>query len=369
FILFGGELHTIPRGLRLIVPNDREGLLESQLLSEEGNHKMLTESEVPPRTETGDESLRSFMVRRFGEEALDVFGEPMLAGIYSGNPETMSMLATYPNYLNLEQKYGSVTKGTASVPPPPPTKREGPTSFFTSLVGGMSELVDVLHSKLTGDIRIGQGVTRIDPDGTVHTTISEAIAAEAVILTVTAPVASELLAETLPELSHSFQEFHTTSTGTISFGYKTDELPHPLDGFGFVVSAKEPTHLQACTWSSTKLSGRAPEGYSLLRVFVGGHRHPEDLALSDEELIDLGQAELRKIMGITAEPVVSRVFRWNEANPQYEVGHLERVAKIRLQAPAWLQLAGAPYGGVGIPDCIQQGRNAAKNIVSALTPA
>jgi oxygen-dependent protoporphyrinogen oxidase len=233
----------------------------------------------------------------------------------------------------------------------------------------MSELIDVLHSKLTGEVRIGQGITRIDPDGTVYTTTGEVIATEAVILTVTAPVASELLAQSVPELSRSFQELHTTSTGTISFGYKTDELPRPLDGFGFVVSAKEPTHLQACTWSSTKMSGRAPEGYSLLRVFVGGHRHPEDMALSDDELIALGRAELRKIMGITAEPVVTQVFRWNEANPQYEVGHLERVTKIKSQAPSWLHLAGAPYGGVGIPDCIRQGRTAATEIATALKPA
>jgi protoporphyrinogen/coproporphyrinogen III oxidase len=369
FILSNGQLHTLPRGLRLIVPTDPEGLMESNLLSEEGKRKMLAEPEVPPRTETGDESMASFISRRFGQEALDIFATPLLAGIYSADPSTMSMEAYYPNYLQMEKKYGSVTVGSKQAPPPPPSaKSEGPKSMFASFRTGMSELVEGIQAKLTGQIRIGEGAASIDVDGTVHTTKGDSIAAEAVILTVPAWIAAGLVESWLPEVAQTLGTYRAVSSATVSLGFKISDLnPDVMNGFGFIVPPTEPTNLVACTWSSTKLSGRAPEGYALLRVFLGGYRHPDHLALSDEEAIALARAELKKTMGLTAEPVITRVYRWQQANPQYEVGHVERTARVKSMCPSWLFLGGSAFDGVGVPDCISQARATAKRVAASLS--
>ncbi len=369
YILRGGELHLMPRGMRLLVPTDPDGLMESVLLSEEGKRQMLGETEVPPRVETGDESLASFVRRRFGQEALDVFGEPLLAGIYTGNPETLSMEATFPNYLTLERSYGSVTRGTLNAPPPK-AGPDTPATAFVSLKGGMFEMIEGLQAALTGDIRLGQKVTRIEVSEpnkpAVHLASGEVLRPDAVILTVPARVAHGLVGEFVPELSQALQEVRTLSSATISLGFKESDLPRPLDGFGFVVAGNEPTHLLASTWSSTKLAGRAPEGYVLLRVFIGGHRCESDVNRSDEELIGLARAELKKVLGIQAAPVISRIFRWHNANTQYEVGHAQRVAAFKALCPPCLHLTGSTYGGVGIPDCVRQGRETARQVVASL---
>ncbi len=362
YILRGGKLHLMPRGLRLIVPLDPQGLMESTVLSEEGKRRMLAEVDVPPRQDPADESLAAFVRRRFGEEALEVFGDSLLAGIHVGDPETLSMQATFPNYVHLERTYGSVIRGTQQANPPSPVP-DMPKTAFVSLRGGMLELVETLQAQLTGDIQVGQTVTRLEPNGTggarVITRTGKNLTADAIILTVPAHA---LFTSSLPELARLFQMMHTASSGTISLGYRADEIDHPLDGFGFVIPKREPTRLMACTWSSSKLDTRAPDGHVLIRVFVGGHGREDDLALTDDQLVALARDELRRIMGIQVAPVISRVFRYQNANPQYEVGHLDRVQQMKTLCPPWLTLAGCTFGGVGIPDCVRQGREAARQL-------
>ena len=364
YVLYGGKLHLFPRGLKLIVPTDPDGLLESDLLSEAGKRRMLAEATIPPRVETGDESLASFVRRRFGDEALEVFGQPLLAGIYVGNPEVLSMQATFPGYLNLEQKYGSVIRGTLEAKPPalPPN---APTTAFASLRHGMQQMVEGLQAKLSDHVQLNQAVTRIDSDRTIYTSTNQKFKPNAIIMTTAARTAHKLVQHISPQVGEALGKVKTVSSATISLGYRTEDLPRPLDGFGFVVAGTENSHLLASTWSSTKLSGRAPAGHVLLRVFVGGHRQESDVALSDEELIALARAELKTLLDIKAAPVISRIFRWRDANTQYEVGHLERVAEYRAACPPWLTLVGSPYGGVGIPDCVRQGREAAINIANS----
>lgn len=361
YVLYGGKLHLFPPGLKLIVPTDPDGLLASDLLSDEGKRRMLAEVAIPPRVETGDESLASFVRRRFGSEALEVFGQPLLAGIYVGNPEVLSMQATFPGYLSLEQKYGSVIRGTLEAKPPalPPN---APATAFVSLRYGIQQLIEGLQAKLADHVRLNQAVTRIDADRTIYTSTNQKFKPDAVIITSAAHTAHKLVQHLAPQLGQALGKVRTVSSATISLGYRSEDLPRPLDGFGFVVAGTEKSHLLASTWSSTKLAGRAPGGYVLLRVFVGGHRQESDVSLSDEEMVALARAELKKLMEIEAAPVISRVFRWRDANTQYEVGHLERVAQYKAMCPAWLTLVGSPYGGVGIPDCVRQGREAAKNI-------
>ncbi len=365
YVLRGGRLHPMPRGMRLIVPLDAAGLLESDLLSPEGKGRMLAEPEIPARQEAGDESLASFVRRRFGEEALEVFGNSLLAGIHVGDSERLSLQATFPNYAALESAHGSITRAALAAAPAPGAAG-APSSMFVSFPSGVSELVEGLQAHLTGDLRTGTAVSRLDPDGVLRTGTGEVIKAGAVVLTVPPGQAGDLLREIAPELAWELGVLRTESSATVSLGFRAEQVGRPLDGFGFVVPHSEPTHLLACTWSSTKLPHRAPEGHVLLRAFFGGPWHGSDVAVPDDELVDLALDELRPLLDIGGAPVLSRVFRWSDANPQYDVGHLERVARLRSLCPPWLHLAGCAYGGVGIPDCVRQGREAARDALRGL---
>ncbi len=367
FVLRNGKLHLMPRGMRLMVPLDPAGLLESSLFSEEGKQRMLAETAIPDGTTGSDESLASFVRRRFGEEALEVLGEPLLAGIHTADPETLSMQATFPHYLTMEHSQGSLTtamrQAEAITSPPLPGQ---PRTAFVSLQTGVYELIEGLAAKLAGNIRLEAPVGKIGPDKMVYLASGEKIEAAGVILTTPTAQAARLLPGVSAQLSQELASIRTLSSATVSVGYRDEDLPGPLDGFGFVVAAREPTHLLASTWSSTKLPGRAPVGHALLRVFFGGHRHEADVNLPDEQLLALTKTELRQVMNIEAAPVISRIFRWHQANPQYEVGHLTLLDHLRKQSPAWLHLAGSPYEGVGIPACVLQGREAAQRIAELL---
>jgi oxygen-dependent protoporphyrinogen oxidase len=362
YILRGSKLHPMPRGMKLIVPLEPAGLLESELVSPEGKARMLAEPDIPPRTDTTDESLTAFIRRRFGEEALEVFGDSLLAGIYVADPENLSLAATFPNYMRLERAYGSVIRGMQQSEASPPLLN-APQSAFVSLRSGMAELIEGLSARLTGDIRIGQTATHIDADRTIHTSHGHKLHPDSVIISTPPAITRNLIENFAPELAHTVASIKTVSSGTISLGFRADDLDHPLNGFGFVIPRREPTRIVACTWSSTKLSGRAPQGYALIRVFIGGDGREQDVVLPDDQLITLARDELRRIMGINAEPVISRVFRWRDANPQYEVGHLERLASLESFRPPWLFLAGCAYSGVGIPDCVRQGRETAQRVI------
>ncbi|HLY27609.1 MAG TPA: protoporphyrinogen oxidase [Aggregatilineales bacterium] len=360
YVFSKGHLHPFPRGMRLIVPLDAEGLMESPLLSEQGKRRMLDEINIPAVSAATDESLASFIRRRFGEEALEIFGDSLLSGIHAADPEKLSVAAAYPDYPRLERTYGSVIRGTQSSPAPAPNP-DGPRSMFMSPRRGMGEMIDTLVGCLTGDVRVGQSVTQID-DRTVLTESGERITAAAIILTTSARVAATAVKRSLPQLADSLSAFTCISSGNVSLGFRLEDIPRPLDGTGFVIPRSEGTRIGACTWSSIKFAGRAPDGFALLRVFVGGFGREDDINLPDDELIKLALTALRNIMGIQAAPVIQRVFRWRDASPQYAVGHLERLEALRSMCPAWLVLAGSPYGGIGIPDCVGQGRLAAQQV-------
>lgn len=364
YVLRHGRLHPFPAGMRLIVPVDPAGLLASKLVSGEGKRRMLAEVDVAPRQEEGDESLASFIRRRFGEEALTLFGDSLLAGIYAGDAESLSVDATFPDFPALEREYGSVTRGVRerarNAPPPDP---DAPASVFVSFAGGLTELVDGLVAALTGDLRAYALVARITCAG-VELETDAAISADATIVTTPARIAATLIHDVAPESARELAGWTTTSTATVTLAYRRAEIEHPLDGYGFVVPRGEGTRIIACTWSSTKLPGRAPDGHALLRVFFGGARRANVLARGDDDLVACAQADLRATMGITAEPVLTRVHRWIDANPQYPVGHRDNVSRVRHTLPPWLTLAGCAYDGVGIPDSVRQGREAALAVVA-----
>ncbi len=364
YLYRGGTLYPFPKGMRLIVPVDTEAFRNSSpMLSDEGRARMLDEINIPPRMDSADESLASFVRRRFGEEALEVFGGSLLSGIHVGDPEELSISATFPDYPKMEREHGSLIRALQSQPTPKPHF----SAAFVSPTAGMSAFPAAIAKKLTGDVRLNSSVACVYPNQSVQLKSGERMHTDGVILTTPTRTAASLITPISTELMMMLSLAKANSSGTITLGYRADDLNYSLDGYGFVIPRTEPTHITACTWSSTKLAGRAPEGYALLRVFVGGSGERErDMDLNDQALIALAVRELQMIMGIDAIPVLTRVNRWRNASPQYEVGHLERVAQMQSLCPPWLSLAGCSYDGVGVPDCVRQGRAAAANLSEML---
>jgi len=365
YILKGEKLHPYPKGMRLIVPVEDDGLLASKLLSEEGKRRMLAEVELQPYDAPADESLAAFVRRHFGPEALDTFGEPLLAGIHVGDPETMSVRATYPQYVEMERAHGSLIRAMRSAPPVTPDPNAPKTAFF-SLRGGTQELVDKLASRLTGNIHAGLGSLdgRLLRD-TLQKSTPEFLSA---IITTPAGTACELLKETLSGtefITRLEQLVGTRDSEVFSIGYRKDDVCHDLNGFGFVVPRSESPYVQACTWSSSKLSGRASAEHVLIRVYLQmSFTVRNDRGPAVEDRVELCRNFLQKILGIQNPPILTHARRWH--NPQYKVGHLEHLAEIESLCPPGLYLAGSSYRGVGVPDCIHQGRIAAQKATAYL---
>ena len=175
-------------------------------------------------------------------------------------------------------------------------------------------------------------------------------------------IAASLLGDVVPAAAEGLNAIRYVSTGTISLGFRQDEISHPLNGFGLVIPRSEGRPINAITWTSTKFNHRAPDGYALLRVFFGGSRSPQMMDVDDEELVDTVREQLQEIMGIKAMPVFHHIYRWFRANPQYDVGHLERVDGIEAALPGGLYVTGSPYRGIGIPDCVRQAKEVAGKV-------
>jgi len=331
---------------------------------------------IPPRREDSDESLADFIRRRLGQEALDKIAEPLMAGIHVADPERLSLQATFPRFIQLEQKYGSLIKGMlAQKARRAAGNRNGAgndkLSLFMTLRGGLRELVRALVARLEGDLLLGTGVAdlaRAQDGYQLRLADGRSLVADAVILAIPSFAAADLVSPLHPELAARLRAIRYVSTATISLGFQRAEFEHALNGFGFVVSARDKSKLMACTWTSTKFDARAPGEHVLLRAFVGGPRNEGLVDLPDEELLDLVRGELREVMGVAARPVLTRIYRWPGGNPQYDVGHLERVDQLQAIAAdlPGLYLTGSAYRGVGLPDCIQQGQATAEAVLAAI---
>lgn len=373
FVLKNGRPVPMPDGLLLIVPTRFAPFVLTPLISPLGKLRMGMDLFIPARQDDSDETLADFIERRLGREALDKLAEPLLSGIYNAEAEKQSMLATFPRFREMEKQHGSLMRGMlasgkARTAAPNPNGNNGskPLSMFMSLAGGMEQLTDALRLRLNGDCRLSTGVDTIErremgyrlalSDGTI-------LDAGAVVLAVPASAAKLLLARIAPDSATRLADIRYVSTGTISLAYKRDEIAHPLDGFGVVIPRSEKRSINAITWTSTKFDQRAPDGYALLRVFYGGSRSPQMIERSDKEIEQIARQELKAILDIDAQPLFHRIFRWQNATPQYDVGHLERVAAIEAALPGGVFVTGSPYRGIGIPDCIHQGQQAAEKVL------
>lgn len=373
FVLHKGRPAAMPDGVLLIVPTKFTPFALTPLISPLGKLRMGMDLFIPAKKDDADETLAGFIERRLGREALDKIAEPLLSGIYNAEAEKQSMMATFPRFREMEKQHGSLMRGMlasmrARLAAPKPNGANGskPMPMFMSLADGMERLIDALRPRLTGDCRLKTGVQSIRRSGEgyrLELNDGKTLDANAIVLAVPTYVAGPLLADVAPDAAAGLDDIRYVSTGTISFAYKRDELDHPLDGFGVVIPRSENRSINAITWTSTKFDQRAPDGYALLRVFFGGSRSPEMMQRSDAEIELIARQELRAIMDIDATPLFHRIFRWQNATPQYDVGHLERVAAIEAALPAGLHLTGSPYRGIGIPDCIHQGQQAAEKIL------
>lgn len=370
FIVRNGRLRSVPEGFQLLAPSRLWPFITSDIFSLAGKARMAADLVLPRRTTNGtpDESLASFVRRRLGEEALDRMAQPMVGGIYTADPETLSLRATLPRFLEMEREHRSLILAMLRLSRAQKAGTSGARySLFLSFDRGMQVLVDAL-AKVKVDLRLQTRAIALRRDGqkwTIITSNGDQIDADAVCLAVPAYIAAELLADTNENLAEQLRQIKYASTATINFGYRRAAIAHPLDGFGFVVPFIEKRSLIACTFSSVKFSGRAGDEHVLLRAFAGGALQPEIFALDESEICSRVEADLRELLGISEAPLFVETAKWERSMPQYEVGHLDRVnqlEKIVQEMPA-LALAGNAYRGAGIPDCIRSGESAAEMLI------
>jgi oxygen-dependent protoporphyrinogen oxidase len=359
YVLRDGRLHPIPEGSFLGFPVRARALVASSLFSPGGKIRMACEAIIPRSEDDEDESIASFVRRRFGQEAVDYLAEPLLAGIHAGDVERLSIRALFPRLVDAERQSGSVIRSFRALRMKPSSQ-----GAFVSLPGGIGELADALAEAIPCETVItGTRVTGLQHAGAFTLDTTEgSIRAQAVILAIPAYVAGGILRSVHTGLAGLCEEIPYASTATVAFGYERDQVPHPMRGSGFVVPRVERSPLLAATWVTSKWPHRAPDDHVLLRAFLGGGRDPHRLDQSDEELIEVAREALSDVMSISGPPLFSRLYRWTRQSPQYEVGHLERLAAIdqHLARFPGLFVTGSGFRSIGIPDCIGDGRATAE---------
>jgi oxygen-dependent protoporphyrinogen oxidase len=360
-ILHQGRPELMPQGMRLIVPTDLETFRHSPLLSDEGKQRAERDLELPARASDEDESIAGFVRRRFGQEMVDRLAEPILAGIHNGDPERLSLRATFPQLAQLERNHGSLIRGmrtvqAASSGPPFVTLRDGMGSLA-------DELIDRLRDVISTDQRI-DAIDRTEQGFVLSLQDGEQLRAQQVVLTTSAAISARLCRSIAPKTADLLSTLTANHAGSISLAVRDTAVTRPLPGYGLVIPRIEQRPINAITVASRKFAGRAPEGWTLLRVFFGGARSPQTMDLDEIELLQTVRRELRDLLGIEEMPLFWRTRHWPAGNPQYEVGHLERIAAIERSLPAGLFAIGSAYRGVGIPDLVRAANGVAERLVA-----
>ncbi len=364
---------AVPESFQLLGTPRIRSLLGSPIFSWRGKLRMALEPLVGRRRDEGDESVASFVRRRLGREALERLVQPLVGGIYTGDPERLSLKATLPRFIEMEREHGSLWLGLGAAAAGRAAATQGARyGLFASLAGGLGQLVDTATDLLAERCRIRRGarVSAIrpveEPGGfRVELATGESIEADAVVLAVPCGVAAGLAKDLSKDLSDRLSEIESASSVVVSTGYRLDQIEHPLDAYGLVVPHAEGRRVLAVSFASRKLAGRAPEGRVLLRTFVGGALQPELVDLDDSEIEQLVREELGSLLGVRGEPEMIDVVRYPRRMPQYVVGHLERVGEIErlVSEIPGLALAGNALRGVGLPDCIASGIEAAARVL------
>ena len=376
YVLNRNRLLPLPDELTMMIPTNVEAILKTRLVSWFSKARMGLDFLLPAKAINGDESLGAFVSRRLGREAYENLIEPLMSGIYAGDGDALSLASTFPYLRDLELKYGSLARGALTMRKQSDGRSvQGSRSAFLTPTTGLAEIVEALithlqanhvHLKLNASAK---SVTHYASPDPWHVTLDtgEILKADSLILATPAFVSGKLLASLDSSLASDLQSIPYASTATVSLAYRQRDLSRELDGYGYIIPRREGRKALACTWTSTKFPHRAPEGYALLRVFVG--RAGQDIPWNENDLLELAKEELNLTLAITADPLLHRVFLWNNAMPQYNLGHPEILKRIdaALEKYPGLALAGNGYRGIGIPDCIHSGELAVDKVLATET--
>ena len=373
FVIRNGTLHPVPEGFYMMAPGAFKPFLKTPLFSWRGKLRMALDLFIPRRERDTDEAVAHFVRRRLGTEAFTRMAQPMIGGIYTSDAENLSLQATFPRFLEMEKAHGSIIKALrAQKKQAAQTSQDtsGPRySLFLSFKSGMQTLIDTLTQAVSGSIRLDAKVEHIQQasDGNGwHVSLAnrETLNAELLCIALPAPHTAALIGDLSTPLATKLNAIPYASSATVNLAFHREDVTHPLDGMGFVVPATENLSLIGCSFSSVKFESRAPADHVLLRAFVG-----EPISKKTEtELIELCQSDLTPLLGLKNAPQFAMVSKHSQAMAQYQVGHQDVVSSIEqfTSELRGLALAGNGYHGVGIPDCIRSGEEAALTLLDAL---
>ena len=361
-IVHAGRLHPIPPEFRLFSPTSIPALLGSGIFSPIGIARAAMEPFIPPRNDARDESLASFVTRRFGREVLERLAQPLIGGIYSGDPKRLSMRATLPQFMELERRYGSLLRAMQR------SHANGSPPRLASLQNGVGSLIDALRTRVQGSIHTGAQIVRLQREGaawTIGFADGAGVQADAVICALPAHVTAALLRVAEPELAQMLSRIRYNSIATVNLMYDAAATAQLPPSTGFVAPFVERRRITAATFTTQKYAGRAPAGAALLRAFIGGALQGDLVDRPDDELAAIAHEELAQIAGVSNKPLGAYVTRWQHLLPEYGVGHVDLLSQIEQRVACLrggLALAGSAYRGVGIPDCVATGEAGADSV-------
>ena len=367
FVWKRGRLLPLPDGLMMMVPTRVMPLVTTGLLSWSTKARMGLELLRAPKPHDQDESVAEFIDEHYGAEAVDYLAEPLLSGIYGGDPRQLSVTAVLPRFVTLARQYGSLTRGVLAERARAANHHGPPAPLFRTLKRGLGQLIVALGDAIRPMAEVRQARAQaVERAGTCFRVHLEDrwLDADQLVIACEAHSASPLLAGVDARLAELLDTVAYSSSMTVALGFAASDVPTLPEGHGFLVPKKERRRLMACTWVGAKFPFRVPEGTLVARCFLGGTDDAAVLDESDEAVTAAVLQELRQIAGLRAQPKFVRVFRWPRSMAQYTVGHPQRLAEIeaRVKATPGLHLAGNAYEGIGIPDCIRLGKRAAEAI-------
>ncbi len=382
YIVVHNRLVPLPDGLMFLVPTKLVPTALTRLFTLRTKVRMALELLHPPTTNGHDESVAALVERHFGQEAVDRLADPLLSGIYGGDAAELSAQTVLPRLVDMETKYGSLTRGMLAAHKKMRAVAKNSTkgsnrgaAIFTALRCGMQQLVDALIAYLDPDcVRTATPVAAIEKtgDGWSIEAAGARLEFDALIMAVPAWAAGNLLEQVDPVLSAELGSIPYSSSITVNLIYDEARIGQLPEGFGFLVPVSEGRSMLACTFAHRKFLGRTPPGKAVFRAFLGGMKRDELMAESDEALIATVRREMSEILGAktipaTVAPEYAQVSRWSRAMAQYAVGHRERMQRVkdRVAALPGLRLVGNAYDGIGVPDCIRLGRQAARELAAA----
>jgi protoporphyrinogen/coproporphyrinogen III oxidase len=374
YIVTNRKLVAMPDGLMFMVPTRIMPTVLSPLFSWRTKFRMAAEWFHPPHKAAADETVAQMVERHYGPEMVDLLADPLLSGVYGGEASQLSVRSVLPRFADMESQYGSLGRAMLASRKKMKTASKGPARpLFTSLKDGMQQMIDALVARLDASaLRTNSSVESMlpqnDGNGWTICALDKTDRFDGVIMATPTQAAAIILKSSNENLAEGLAgiQYGSSVTVTLGFDEKVRRLLPP--GFGFLVPRSEGRRMLAATFVHNKFPDRAPENRAIVRCFLGGARDEQILQSSEDEILEIVRHELHEIVGLNAEPIFARVYKWRSAMAQYTAGHLDRLQRIeslRQQLPP-LALAGNGYSGIGVPDCVRSGTEAAAKVLAAM---